>query len=666
MERYLEVLTILISANQPLTVDKIAERLKVSNKTIRNDLGKVEEYLSTKKIQLIKKTGMGVMVEGLEEEKLNIAREIRNDKGVIEPYCPKNRKYYIIKRLLMAEKYITMQSIADELYVSRVTIHKDLTEVEVWLKKFELQLVSKTNHGIEVVGKEENWRNAVISLIAHDKEEDELKEMLYEHYGGRIDYKTLRKLKELIQIDYGQLEKIVTMAELKLKFAFSDEAYISLIIHIAIAIKRLGNKKDICLAEATLLKLKEKEEYQVAKEIGQDIGDCFNVQLPESEIGYILLHILGAKTQQSQTGDVHMELDEENNLAIVMAKEIIMIAQNVLSYDLSHDKQLLNGLILHLRPTINRLKYGLTLRNPILHEIQENYPEVYGVAWMTSIVFEKYVGCRANEEEIGYIALHIGAAVERAQKPFRALVVCTSGIGTSQLLAARLGRCFKEIEVKDVLSVTLIEEYITDDVDFIISTIPISSREVKKPVIQISPLLLQNDIKRLEGFIEQLSGKKREFSGGIMMLINENLVLLDMDVTTKEDAIRCLALAAQNAGKLSSLEEFTQSVLEREKTFSTGVGNGIAIPHGKSKDVKEVMIAFGKVRKGIEWDSYDGSPVTMIFLLGVPMENVDNVHLAILSQLSRKLMEEDFVESLNQATTIQAILTTLNVIQVDG
>jgi activator of the mannose operon (transcriptional antiterminator) len=665
MERVLQIVNILLRAEQSITVDGIADQIKVSNKTVRNDLVRVEEYIISKGLTVVKKPGKGIMIQGPSEERINLARELEKSTGMDQPFSPKARKYYIIKRLLMADSHIRMQELADELYVSRVTIHKGLGEVEAWLKKFDLKLLSKTNYGIEVIGEEENWRNAVVSLIAYNREQDELKEMLYEHYGGRIDYKTLRKLKELINIDYRQLEKIITNAETKLSFRFSDESYISLIIHVAIAIKRLECKKDIYLDNSTLLHLQEKEEYLVAQNIGKYIEESFQVILPEPEVGYILLHILGAKMQENHADEIHLKLDEDDNMANVVAKEIINIAQSVLSLDFSNDKQLLTGLILHLRPTINRLKYGLMLKNPILHEIKENYPEVYGVAWMTSVVFEKYVGSRVNEEEIGYIALHIGAAVERAKKPFKALVVCTSGIGTSQLLAARLGRCFRNIEIKEVLSAVNLKEKITDDVDFIISTIPISSDETNKPVLQISPLLLQNDLKRVGKFINDFSGRPIGYNGGILMLINENLVIMDIDATDKVGAIRQMALAAEKAGKINGLEEFIHDVLEREKTFSTGVGNSIAIPHGKSKAVKEAMFVFGKVKEGIEWESHDGNPVNLIFLLGVPAENANNVHLKILSQLSMKLIDEEFIETLKNVDTIPGVLNALNVIQID-
>lgn len=665
MERILETIRILIAAQGLISVDQIANQLKVSNKTVRNDLIKAADYIKNTGLKIVKKPGMGIMICGTEEQKMKLSQELDHCTGRDQPFSPKARKYYIVKRLLMADGQIRMQDLADELYVSRVTIHKTLGEVEEWLKSFELKLLSKPNYGIEIIGEEENWRKAVVCLIAYNREQDELKEMLYEHYGGRIDYQTLRKLKELINLDYRQLEKIITQAETKLQIRFSDEAYISFVIHVAIAIKRLECKKDICLANHTLLQLQGKDEYKIAQEIGREIEASFQITLPEPEIGYILLHILGTKMQQNNIEEVHLRLEEEDNLAIIMAKEISNIAQGVLSIDFSNDQQFLTGLILHLRPTINRLKYGLTLKNPILHEIKENYPEVYGVAWMTSIVFEKYVGSRVTEEEIGYIALHIGAAVERAKKPFKALVVCTSGIGTSQLLAARLRRCFRDIEIKDVLSIVSIKASLSDEIDFIISTIPLLGEEINKPVIQISPLLVQKDIKRIEAFINELNSKAIQHNGGILMLINENLVIMDIDAPNKVEAIRQMAVAAEKDGKITCLEEFMQDVLERETMFSTGVGNGIGIPHGKSKAVKEAMFVFGKAKEGIEWQSHDGGLVNLIFLLGVPAENVNNVHLKILSQLSMKLMDEDFIRILRNAQTIPQVLETLDSIQID-
>lgn len=149
------------------------------------------------------------------------------------------------------------------------------------------------------------------------------------------------------------------------------------------------------------------------------------------------------------------------------------------------------------------------------------------------------------------------------------------------------------------------------------------------------------------------------------MLINENLIFLDLEAANKEEAITKLAACAKADNKISSVNEYINCVLEREKTYSTGVGNGIAIPHGKCAAVKEAIIVFGKCKSKIEWNSLDDKPVDLIFLLGVPEENVNNIHLKVLSQLSRKLMNEQFIELLRSVKTKNEVLEALADIQAD-
>jgi len=144
------------------------------------------------------------------------------------------------------------------------------------------------------------------------------------------------------------------------------------------------------------------------------------------------------------------------------------------------------------------------------------------------------------------------------------------------------------------------------------------------------------------------------------MLIEQNLIELDLKAKNRDEAIEELSNMAFKAEKISSVEEFMNSVLEREKSYTTGVGNGIAIPHGKCDAVKEVTVVFGRSNCGIEWDSLDGKPVYLVFLLGIPAENAENTHLKILSQLSRKLMDENFVQTLKAASSKDEILYVLN------
>ncbi len=659
-----DISRMLLAAAGPLKIDTIAERLQVSNKTIRNDLSAVTQLMAKHGLQLEKKPGRGVFVAGTTADKLTLVERLRHLPRSLAPDSPQGRQSYIIKRLLLNGKQMTMQELADELFVSRVTIHKDMTAVEKWLNHYSLLLLSRPNYGVQIEGGEENWRHAVAGLLAELKESGELRKILEQENLGRVDHKTLLKLKSLVELDYGKLERIVCQAEETTGISFSDEAYTGLIIHIAIAIQRLRQNKDINMPESLLESLRQKPEYPVAKQIADGIETVFSVRVPDSEVGYILLHIVGAKRLQNQTDIVALELEAEDSLAVAMAKEIILIAQGVLGIALEEDRQLLNGLVLHLRPTINRVRYGMSLKNPILEEIKETYPDMYGVAWMASRVFDKHLGKRIGDEEIGYIALHIGAAVERNKRLIRVVVVCGSGIGTSQMLAARLNRYFRELEISRVISLSELEREDQMEAELIITTIPLEMLTPAKPVVHISPLLTRADMQRLEAVITELTkGKDKEKTGGIAMLINKELMVLELDAVNKETAIAQLAEVAWQAGRVTSASCYEMDVLKREQSFSTGIGNGIAIPHGKSAAVKQATIIFGRSKHGIEWGAHDGKPVHMIFMLGVPEDNVDNVHLRILSKLSVCLMEEGFVEELRAAKTAEEIMKKLQTVE---
>lgn len=147
------------------------------------------------------------------------------------------------------------------------------------------------------------------------------------------------------------------------------------------------------------------------------------------------------------------------------------------------------------------------------------------------------------------------------------------------------------------------------------------------------------------------------------MLINENLIDLNLSATDKKSAILQLARLADKEKRLTDIDAYVHDVLEREKEYTTGIGGGIAIPHAKSQSVKEAVIVFGRFPSGIEWNAADEKPVNMIFLLGVPNENIGNLHLKILSQLARKIVNEDFLAILRSADSKEAIIHCLSEIQ---
>lgn len=146
----------------------------------------------------------------------------------------------------------------------------------------------------------------------------------------------------------------------------------------------------------------------------------------------------------------------------------------------------------------------------------------------------------------------------------------------------------------------------------------------------------------------------------IRELINANMIKLNLEAKDKNEVIEKLACILEEQGKLNDKELYINDVLDREKESTTGVGRLVAIPHGKSDGVKETSIVFARMKEGVDWDSLDGQPVKLVFLLAVKNQDACDTHLRILSKIAMNLMEDDFIEGLLSANNEDEILNLID------
>lgn len=138
-------------------------------------------------------------------------------------------------------------------------------------------------------------------------------------------------------------------------------------------------------------------------------------------------------------------------------------------------------------------------------------------------------------------------------------------------------------------------------------------------------------------------------------LLKPEFVIPQLKGETKEDVINELIDLFKNDPRVEDIEKVRTAVLEREKVMSTGVGKGFAIPHGKTNAVKEIVGAFGKISEGVDYDSLDGNPVQLIFLL-VGKDNLISTHIKLLSRISRLMNKDDLRHRLTEANTADDIV----------
>ncbi|AWV82022.1 MULTISPECIES: PTS sugar transporter subunit IIA [Clostridium] len=139
-------------------------------------------------------------------------------------------------------------------------------------------------------------------------------------------------------------------------------------------------------------------------------------------------------------------------------------------------------------------------------------------------------------------------------------------------------------------------------------------------------------------------------------MFSKERVTFNLKAKTKEEAINELIEILYNEGKVTDKEELKRAVLKREEEFSTGIGMGIAIPHGKCSAVKEAAITFGLSKEGIDYQSMDDKPAHLFFLIAVPEESSD-IHLKALSEISRKLMHTEVREKIKNAQSFEEFIT---------
>lgn len=144
----------------------------------------------------------------------------------------------------------------------------------------------------------------------------------------------------------------------------------------------------------------------------------------------------------------------------------------------------------------------------------------------------------------------------------------------------------------------------------------------------------------------------------ITKISNEDLIILNLKSKNKLDAIKEMADLLNKNDKLWDKNTYIEAVLKREEEYSTGIGMGVAIPHGKSSAVKEAALVIAKSENGIDFSSMDGELANLIFLIAVP-EHANDLHLKILSELSRQLMHEEMRNSLISAKKPSEIIEVL-------
>lgn len=683
-QRTRDLLKMLLQEKNFITTSDLAIKLEVSAKTVSRQLPKVEEVLNAVGLQLEKKSGTGLLIKGSEVKRYALAKQLQSNEK--REYTPNERRSIIISKLLASREPIKLFVLSSAVHVTDSTISNDLDKLESWFREQGLKLLRKPGLGVSLLGDERDLRRAIVRYIYEHVGEENLLNLMQDNLPEEnMSVAQVSKfLLELIDAgEWRRFERMIRVMESDLGYKLSDNAFIGLIVHLSLAVRRIKNHEAIKFDEENCPRLRGSREFAAAEKLTEKISTAFEIDVPESEICYMAMHIAGARSRYSSAslGTISMM---DNYRIVKMARQIMKNAARITGRDINKNQSLLAGLINHLAPSISRLKMHMDIRNPLLNEMQKHYPELITLTKKCVGEVEAEIGVKLPDSEIAYIAMHLGAALSDSEKflhaVHRVIVACPTGMGTSRLLASRLCATFPTLKIVDEVPILEINsDYIAaKDFEFIISTVPIPRAE--RPVLTVSAALVEDDIKKIEA---ELSRQNKQFLGSAEELeprppFIEGLTKLNfygraiLELMTNyffvREKISNLNDTCELAGRLASEDlqsraEISRELLLREDKGSTLiVGRHMILLHCKSSAVKAATFGILQLGEGFKYPD-DGEIVHTAIALLAP-QDADEFIIETIGHIASVLLDRwGFIEILHEGNYNEIRLEMLKIFE---
>lgn len=554
-ERALKIVNYLyVNKSRVISSAELAEFLGVSSRTVIRHMKSITEnknpYFN------VFSSNKGYTIECTDEKKL-IEKLKFNVKGNNEESGFINRERVItIIFLIILNDHITTDEIADKLYVSRSTISKEIVDVKGILKENNLKLNHKPYYGYFVEGNEINIRRLMASYI----------EEVINEYGKSLI------ITELISVNnYKIIKDRVTEIFVSNNVYKPDNQLRLIQKYIYVCCLRISTRKKVILNEHEKITVDIKV-INVTKEIINLIEDLTKEKICMDELVYIAF-IIGNSYQDYILTLGNGKLVQNSSLIINLVKAFIKEISKVMKLDFSKDLQLINGLVTHINSSLSRYSINTGLDNPILKMIKRKYIESYNCALICNEVMKREFNFELSEDDMGYIALHFAASIEKRKGYIsRICVICENGIGFSQLIKSKLEEKIRNINIVGTIPRYMINSLDKNDYDLIVSTISLNENDSPIPIVRLSYDISDEDILNLKNKIDNVNLVR-----GFFNRIPQELFITNKSYKDKEDLLEDLLSKMQRKSYLS--EDECKDILNREKLSETVINEVVALPH---------------------------------------------------------------------------------------
>lgn len=563
-----------------ITSKKLAAYCECTTRTIRNRVASINAELPGKITASTYGYRLNTEIQAIGEQPL------RNDR----------KSRILLELLKKSADGIDIYELADHLFISESTLKADIQQMKKEFTAKNIQIIFEKDV-VKLVGTERAKRRYMISLLY---DESNLQEKLKASIQQMIGYISLAALQEMIRTVFAGHEIRINQYTLN-----------NIVLHYAISIERI-RQGHIIKKQTDNQDFQTKREYELAKEIADKLAEEYAIAFSEGELEQLALLFIGIQNETSANS-------KNKQLKEVVDEKIITVLQDVLKQvkktyliELGDDQEFFNKLAIHVQSLYHRSKYDTFARNSSLLDLKTAYPLIYDISVYISSLIQEKLAIWFNEDEISFIALHIGSflgtqknSIEQASL----LLVANDYHDLSENIVAKLENTFGEqIFIKTANEAAIKSQ----SYDMLLTTDHGIAVRYERAIF-IQPLLHQNDLRKIEKRIYQIKEQKQKakMHQYIDQFIPAELYFNQVDPPATPKEIR-QQINQRLLQKGYIGEDFLQSVEKRESMSSTGFPSGIAIPHAIEISAVKSSVAVMTLQEPIMWEIYPVKLITFV------------------------------------------------------
>ncbi|HEX9028287.1 MAG TPA: hypothetical protein VF823_03855 [Anaerolineales bacterium] len=508
--RQRDILKVILDANHPTSSVELAGLLHLTPRQVNYSIQGVRVWLRQHNQDLTTQPGSGFAIFIPPQQAQTLLKEINFHSDIHIILSVSQRQQLLALFLLTRPEPFILSQLEQIAQVSRMTLSKDLDEIESWLKEKKIVLIRRPHFGIQMSGNEHDCQQALAEILWNETpfsgdpifEITHAEGLIFSLRGDAALLPLVEHANQLLtRINMRRTVNLVAKSEEQLGGRFTDDAVLHLALVFAILAYRVQTGYHLEMDDAQLAWLQAAKIWPVASYVARHLGRDSNSTWKPADVAGVAMEMMAAPRNEILLG----ELGRNGDFNPLIERLMEYISQAFEISKLKHDRTLQIGLLNNIVPACFRQRFSLwfpvALNNASL---PEQYVQEHRIAQeVASIVYEQ-TGLTLPQSEINNLVVLLRAAFirNRTYRFERIIVVCPSGMATAQLLVARLTARFPYLNRLEVTSFRDLTPALVASADLVLTTVPLPRQYANNSkIIRVHPLLMPEDIESITQFL---------------------------------------------------------------------------------------------------------------------------------------------------------------------